>query len=290
MRRIRRGLELSRKSWSVLRANRRLLIVPVCAAATSAGIALAIVAPGLVLVELDHEVLGAILTAVGMYLSTCAVIAFAVALATMADAALHSADASLRDGLAVARSRAGAIAGWSLIVVTINLVIQAFNSEDNLAGRILAGAAAAAWSLITFLVVPILALEGIGPVAALRRSAGLFRARWAEQIGGNVVIGGIVLLVGVLPSVAMGTVGVLLWLDVPGEVAAAVGITLVVIGVLGLMVSSVVQSAIRQVFAVALYRYLGTGEIPPPFSAADIEHAVRRRGRGRLPVTRHDPA
>ena len=45
--------------------------------------------------------------------------------------------------------------------------------------------------------------EGTGPLATLKRSAALFKERWAGQMAGNVAIGGIVGLLGVLPAIAL---------------------------------------------------------------------------------------
>ena len=59
-----------------------------------------------------------------------------------------------------------------------------------------------AWSLVTFLAVPVIAIEGTGPFETLKRSASIFRQRWGQQITGNIAIGGAVFLLGVLPAVA----------------------------------------------------------------------------------------
>ena len=57
-------------------------------------------------------------------------------------------------------ARLGAIAGWALVLTTVNLVIQALRSRAGIIGSLLLGAATVAWGLATFLVVPIVALEG----------------------------------------------------------------------------------------------------------------------------------
>jgi len=54
-----------------------------------------------------------------------------------------------------------------------------------------------AWSLVTFLAVPVIAIEGTGPFETLKRSASLFKSRWGQQITGNIAIGGAVFLFGV---------------------------------------------------------------------------------------------
>ena len=67
-------------------------------------------------------------------------------------------------------------------------------------GSLLLGAATVAWGLATFLVVPIVALEGLGPLAALDRSASLFRQKWGEQLVGTASIGVLFALLGTLPA------------------------------------------------------------------------------------------
>jgi len=48
-----------------------------------------------------------------------------------------------------------------------------------------------AWNLATFLVVPVLVAEEVGPFEAVKRSAQLLKRTWGEQIVGNLSIGGI---------------------------------------------------------------------------------------------------
>ena len=117
-----------------------------------------------------------------------------------------------------------------------------------------------AWSLVTFLAVPVIAIEGTGPIETLKRSASIFRQRWGQQITGNIAIGGAVFLLGVLPSAILIVAGVALWSS-----ASFLGALLVVIGAIGLAISMLVSQALSGIFGVALYRY-----------------AARRPGRRRL--------
>lgn len=144
---------------------------------------------------------------------------------------------------------------------------------------IVAGLFGAAWSLVTFLALPVVALEGLGPIAALKRSAGLFRERWGGQLGGMAAIGISVLLLGVLPSIGLMVGGIAI---LSGSGTAGLGAVLVAIGVVGFGLSCLVSSALRQVFAVALYRYALCGEALGGFSAEDLRGSVKARSRGRL--------
>lgn len=94
-----------------------------------------------------------------------------------------------------------------------------------IAGRVLA----VGWSLITFLAVPVIALEGAGPLATLKRSASLFRSRWGQQVTGNVAIGAAVFLFGMLPSILLIVIAFSIWAS-----ASFLGALLLVIGVIGM--------------------------------------------------------
>ena len=142
-------------------------------------------------------------------------------------------------------------------------------------GNIGAGIGAAIWGLITFMVIPVLAFEGIGPFGAIKRSASLFRQRWGQQVTGNVVIGGVAGLV-VLLGVLAGVGGVALLAG--GEAGLEVlGAALLLVGVVVAIGGSVFAGATRGVFGTALYRYIAEDQAVGPFSAPELESAVRSR-------------
>ena len=68
-----------------------------------------------------------------------------------------------------------------------------------------------AWALVTFMAVPVIAIEGTGPLETLKRSASIFKQKWGQQITGNIAIGGAVFLLGILPAVLLIVAGVVIW-------------------------------------------------------------------------------
>jgi len=76
--------------------------------------------------------------------------------------------------------------------------------------------------------VPILALEGLGPLQALDRSAAaLFRAKWGEQLVGTASIDLLFAVFGTVPALALVFLGL-----ASGSTPIAVGCF--VVGILGL--------------------------------------------------------
>ena len=79
-----------------------------------------------------------------------------------------------------------------------------------------------------------------------------------------------------LPSIALIAGGAYVLSD-GGSAGIGAGAVMVAVGLVGFAVSSVISSTLRQIFAVALYRYTTAGEAPQGFSASDLENAVRSK-------------
>jgi hypothetical protein len=176
----------------------------------------------------------------------------------------------------VSRSRVGAIAGWALVSVVVGAAFAALENVRGV-GPILRALMSTAWSLITFMAVPVIAFEGTGPIATVKRSATLFRSRWAGQVTGNATIGGVVFLVGLLPAMLVGGLGVVLWISDGNGEEVALGAVLVAIGVVIGVLSILLIRALSGIFGVALYRYATDGDAAGGFTPDELQSAVRPR-------------
>src|SRR5207244_13657834 len=137
---------------------------------------------------------------------------------------LNGGDPTISDGLKVARENIKRIAGWALVTATIGLILRAIAERFGFLGRIIAGALGAAWGIVTYLVVPVLIFEKIGPWAAVKRSGSLLRQTWGEAAGGYFSLGAIIVLLA-LPALLAPLVGFVLG----GVVGLVVGIGVAVV-------------------------------------------------------------
>jgi len=275
MSRIKRGWALTKKSWGLLRENPELLRFPLYGGATTIVAAIVVVGPGLLLIENDQTVFGGAVAVIGFYLLAVVGTYFSVGLAAAADMIFRGQGATVADGLAVSRTRFSQICGWAAVSTAIGLVLSALENQGAI-GEIVGRLLAVGWSLITFLAVPVIALEGTGPWQTLKRSSSLFSSRWGAQVTGNIAIGGAVFLFGVLPSALLIIAGFMIWAS-----ASFAGGLLLVIGVIGLAISMLVSSALSNIFGVALYRYALDGDAVGGFTAEELNSAVRTRRGGR---------
>ncbi|HWT89931.1 MAG TPA: DUF6159 family protein [Solirubrobacterales bacterium] len=274
MRRIKRGWGLTKKSWALLRQHPSLIRFPLYGAVATTLLAIVFLGPGLYLLD-DDQTAGAIpLIVIGVYVLSVVGFYFSVGLAACADMIFRGQEATVSDGLAVARSRLAQISGWAAVSTAISVLMGVLENQGGALGDVAARLVGMAWSLVTFLAVPIIAIEGTGPVETIKRSASMFRERWGQQITGNIAIGGAVFLLGILPAAALIGGGVLVWSS-----ASFLGALLVVVGALVLAIALLVSRALSGIFGVALYRYALDGETVGGFTQEELESAVKVKGR-----------
>lgn len=281
MRRIKRGWALTKKSWALLREHPSLIRFPLYGAVATTLLAIVLLGPGLYLFEED-QLAGAIpLIVIGVYVLSFIGFYFSVGLAACADMIFRGQEATVSDGLAVARTRLSQISGWAAVSAAISLVMGVLENQGGTLGTIAARLVGMAWTLVTFLAVPVIAIEGTGPFETIKRSASLFRERWGQQITGNIAIGAAVFLLGVLPAAALIVAGVVLWSS-----AAFAGALLVIVGALVLAIALLISRALTGIFGVALYRYALDGEVVGGFTQEDLESAVKvKKGARNAPPT-----
>jgi hypothetical protein len=282
MGRIKTGWSLVKKSWAVVREHPGMAWLPILGGFFALISFAIVVSPSIALVGGDNpsnaQQAGAIiLLLLALYVSSFFVIYFNVALAGAADAAFRGEEVSISGGLAVARSKLGVIAAWALVAGLVSLAFSILRDRGGLVGEIAAGLGSALWSLITFLVIPVLAFEDIGPIAAIKRSSSLFKQKWGEQITGNAAIGLITVLF-ILVAVGIGAGGAAL-ISTGTSAAEVLGVCLLVGAFAVLVASIIVSSVARGVFGVALYRYVADGSTVGPFSVAELDSAVKQKKR-----------
>lgn len=270
-----RSWELVKASAAVLRADKELMLFPVvstfCTLLVLATFALPAFA--LDLFARDFNVLHALFGFVFYFCQYAVIIFFNSALVGAAMIRLEGGDPSFSDGLNIARSRIGAILGYAAIAATVGLVLQAMKDKDNNPlVRILGSIVGVAWTLATFLVVPVLVSQDIGPIDALKRSVELLKRTWGENAIGNVGIGTAFGLI----TFALIVVGALVTFGV-ATVSWKLAIAVALLFVAGVLLLGVYQSALSGIYSAALYRYASDGQAPAGFEGAGLQTAFRSK-------------
>jgi len=279
-----RSWALMKASAAVLRSDKALLAFPLLSGVCSLVVMASFLVP-IVLVMIAHGgnvgdaaghrwSLATYLVFFAFYLVQYFVIVFFnTALAGCALRHLRGEPGSLSDGLALARSRWASILGYALIAATVGLFLRALQERLGLIGRLVVGLLGLAWTVATFLVVPVLASQDVGPVDAVKRSVELLKRTWGENLIGNVGLGAVFGLVTFL-ALVLGAVlvgGAVALHSLPAIVVA------VVVVVIGMVLLSLVQASLQGIYAAALYRFAENGEVGAGFDQALLENAFRQK-------------
>jgi hypothetical protein len=250
-------IELSKASWRVLRRYPCLAWFPLLSLASVIAMFLYVV-PIIIPGSDDHPswltfyVITVILFVTQMF--------FTVALTAEALRALRGETPGIANGLATAAARAPAVASLAVISATVGFVIGLLGRSTKLGVKLARAIVNTAWSLATYLAIPVLVQERRSGLTSLRRSSDLFRRTWGEttlsEVGVRVLTAhlGLILLV----------IAVVL-IDLLGD---SLGLLLVFAITVGLVV---IINTLEAIYRAALYVFAAEGVIPEPFSTPELD-------------------
>jgi len=199
---------------------------------------------------------------------------FNTALVGAAMIRLDGGDPTVADGLRIARSKLMPIIGYAAIAATVGMILRAMEERAGFIGRIVVGMIGVAWTLATFMVVPVLVEQDVGPIDAVKESASLLKNTWGENLIGN---GGIGVVFGLI-TFAVIAVGGLLTAFGASNGMMPVAITFGAMTILAVLGIALVQSALAGIYSAALYRYATDGKAPSGFDGAVLQEAFRLKG------------
>jgi hypothetical protein len=267
-----RSWELVKTSFSILRQDKELLIFPLMSGIALLLITATFAVPFFVVSGSD---IAMVILAFVYYVVTSYVAIFAnAAVAGAALMRLQGEDPTFNDAFSAAQSRADKIFGWALISATVGMVLQALRDDDNVIGNIVLSIIGVAWSVATFLVVPILVAENVGPIEAIKRSSAMLRQTFGQQIIGNFSISGVFFLLFLAGVIPLALVGFAL-----SAIAPVLVIPVVIAGVLFVLALVLVSSAVSGIFTAAVYAYASNDvQIDNQiFDTALVQNAFRTR-------------
>jgi len=268
-----RSWRLLTRSFAVLMSDKELMWLPVisglfclCATVIVGAIGLLLVLPiGIIPADpAQQKMLAKQMTPFFflLYVVTYNIAAyFNVALVSIALDRLAGGHASLTDGLQTAWDRKWSIFQWALLAATVGMLLQTLERRLDFLGRMVTGITGVVWTLASFFVVPVLAVQNVGPAEALSKSAQIYRKAWGEQAVSAFSFAAIV-FVFAQPALLLPPLAVFY-----GRTHILAGIAVAIIYFLLLAVAA---SAARGVLLAALYRYATTGEVSSGFHLDDV--------------------
>ncbi len=265
-------------SWQVLKKDKEILVFPlisgICCLIVLTSFAIPIIAGG-AWRHLggnsstgSHVVYYAVLF-LFYFCNYLVIVFFNSAIVACATMRMEGGDPTVSYGLQAALARLPLIAGWALVSATVGLILRVIEDRSERLGQFVAGLLGVAWTIASFLVVPILVIEKKEPLTALKESTALLKKTWGEQLIGNFSFGLVFFLLAI-PAFIFVVMG----LATGRGAGIIVGIFFAAAYLTGL---ALIQSALQAIFQSALYLYARDGRVAPGFEEGLLTNAMVRK-------------
>ena len=264
---------LAKASWQVLQQDRELAWLPVVATVGGLVVGAVFFGPAIAVLGGGGEdnaipVAGYLLAFLGYVAVSSIFFIGRAAVVHGANLRMEGGDPTVATSLRGASAHWPAVVGFAAIATTVGLILDALEEQGGILGAIASFVGGAAWRLVTYLVLPVVVLEGAGPIDGIKGSSRLVKQTWGEQVTGNVGFG--------LLSMALVAPAFLVALLL-ANLGSVVAIAAIVAAVVWAIVVFAVVSALEGVFQTALYRQVTGRSIPAEFSTFELQSAIRRR-------------
>ena len=254
MTRVSSGWTIATNSFKVLKENRQLIIFPILS-----GISIILILAsfcvallGLSGWELNQisepgRVMSYAIFFVFYIVNYFVIVFFNMALVHCTSLYFKGEEVTIKKGIDFSMSRIGSILGWAVFAGIVGGILKIIQENAGSLGKIITGLIGIVWSIATFFVVPVIAYENVGPLAAFKKSASLMKEKWGESIGagfsfGLIQLGGIAIIA--MIAFALSAINI---------------IAGIAIGVLLLLLFSIIMSAVKTIFISAIYHNI-TGD------------------------------
>ncbi|MDX2140578.1 MAG: DUF6159 family protein [Chloroflexota bacterium] len=261
MERFARSWELVKASWRVLQSDKELIVFPIISFIGAIIVTLLFALPffGVGIAQATNRlgddggvtVIGYIILFL-FYIVLYAVIFFCnTALVGAAMIRMNGGDPTVSDGFAIASKKLNHIIAYAIISATVGTILRAISERGGIIGQIASGIFGMAWNVVTFLVVPVLVIEDVGPVDAIKRSGSLLKKTWGEQLIGGLGLGAVFGLLWVV------LIFVFMALFIAAAMAESFALMVLVgiVAVLTFITLGMVSSALEGIYQAAVYRY-----------------------------------
>ncbi len=279
--------QLVKASAAVLQANKKLLVFPLISMIGVIIVTITFAIPVLLSGRLDHLASGrasnstgisGLIVGLAFYLVMYTVIYFSnTALVGCVMLYFRGHQPTIGDGLRIAREHFGSILIYALISATVGMILRSI-AERGIIGRIITSIIGFTWTIATFLVIPVLVIEDVSPVDAIKRSGELLKKTWGEQLAASLSMGGIFALIMLAAVVVWGGLAMLL-----GSLGSAALVGVLVIGLpilfIFMIVLGLISSALTGIYKAALYQYATDGSTNSYFSPELIQGAFKAKRR-----------
>lgn len=284
-----RGWAITKQSWGVLRQDKHLLVFPVLSALVCLVVAAFMLGPWIAFIVMNakdgsREAIESAAASRGpfsfvilfltYFLSFSVVTYFNTALVACVMNRFRGEDSSAMAGIRLANRRLPRIFAWALVNATVGVLLNALKERVGWLARFFLGGVELMWNVATFFVVPVLVVEDVGPIDAVKRSVDVLRKTWGEsliaQFGSSIVLAAAAVFA-MVGGIAAGVIAMMMTDSV------VLLVSCILVGFLVASFIALVSSTLRVIMIAACYRFASTGESPAGFEPALLQSMFKTK-------------
>lgn len=283
---IGRSWEFAKISYGIIWDFKSLMVFPILSLLASAIVLFSFVGPLWATGTLQHwlefmepqaQSAASPLDQVGMWVtlflfyfcSYFVIIFFNAGLIACAMAVIRGEVPTVGYGLSMAGKRIPQILAWAFVAALVGVLIKAIENAHEKAGRVVAAILGSAWTALTYFIVPVIVMDGVGPVMAFKISVKTLKDCWGTALVGHFSLGFLAFLI-TLPVMLI-LLGLGAW-AISAE--SMVGLVLIVIvGIVLITFVTAFTSAADVVFKAVLYNYATGRDLSEQIDTSSFEAA-----------------
>ncbi|MEJ2545441.1 MAG: DUF6159 family protein [Calditrichaceae bacterium] len=197
------------------------------------------------------------------------VIFFNSAVVICATIRMNGGNPTIKDGIQLAIKRLPLILQWAIVASGVGMILRMIEERAGILGRIIVSILGFAWTVTSFLVIPVMVVDKRGPIDSLKESAHLLKKTWGEQLITNFSFGLIFMLL-MLPAFGLSFLAFM-----SGE--AFIIILVLIISALYMITLVLIQSTLQGIFQAALFKFARTGNVADGFNTYLLKNAIKRK-------------
>ncbi len=274
--------QYAKMSYAVLWKNKQLLVFPLLSTLAAGLVLVSFAAPLWMSGQIEQwqaaaDGPGGQAARVSMYVTLFCfyfcnyfvIVFFNSALIAAVMRAFNGEEPTVGEALGMAGRRIPQIVAWALVAAVVGVLLRAIENSNKRAGEIVAMVLGTAWTVMTYFVVPVIVMEGTGPVEAVKRSMSTLKSTWGTALMGNFSMG----LLGFLLMLPIYLLAVVLIALGFGSGSVAVSVMCITAGVLLIAVGAATSSAANTVFTAALYSHATGRTVPADIDSSQFSQA-----------------
>jgi hypothetical protein len=127
---------------------------------------------------------------------------------------LQNENTTFKDGILEACKKVHLILAWSLFCASVAVILRIIEDKSSWIASFIIKTLDIAFSLASYLMIPVMVAKNKNPFAALKGSAELFRKTWGNQIKGEIGMG-LYFILFPLPALPLFILGITKFSDRP---------------------------------------------------------------------------